>query len=211
MTERRRNEAIPAPNEVAWAERVAVLPETSVDARAVIFWLLGFVAPLSKTPGRRRNEASRGPIVYPGGQTEGASLDLDEYEERLSTFDFLTIEEQRGLVSALRLEMDRSSYFAQTKSAPRSLEAQPNYERMAAGGWDGEAVPAMRGPEASRMPTVEQTIEACASLLLNMADNETLTEEVRRLAPYFSHYMRMIMLPARGSAAASRTPDGDSE
>ncbi len=52
----------------------------------------------------------RGKLVYPGGQVEATSLDLEEVEARLAEGESLTIEEQRDLLSALKLEMDRTAY-----------------------------------------------------------------------------------------------------
>lgn len=52
----------------------------------------------------------RGKVVYPGGQVEASSLDLEDVEERLKRGESLTIDEQRDLLSALKLEMDRVKY-----------------------------------------------------------------------------------------------------
>jgi hypothetical protein len=52
----------------------------------------------------------RGKIVWPGGQVEASSLDLEEVQSRLDAGESLTIEEQKDLVSALKLEMDRTKY-----------------------------------------------------------------------------------------------------
>lgn len=52
----------------------------------------------------------RGKIVYPGGQVEASSLDLEEVGRRLERGESLTLEEQKDLLSALKLEMDRTAY-----------------------------------------------------------------------------------------------------
>ncbi len=52
----------------------------------------------------------KGKLVYPGGQVEATSLDLEDVERRLSDGESLTIDEQKDLLSALKLEMDRTAY-----------------------------------------------------------------------------------------------------
>jgi hypothetical protein len=65
---------------------------------------------------------SQGPVVYPRGQTEGDSLDLDDMQESLDRGTHLTLEEQRHLLSALRLEIDRTKYWVDT-SCDRTNDA----------------------------------------------------------------------------------------
>ncbi len=71
----------------------------------------------------------KGKLVWPGGQVEASSLDLEEASARLTDGESLTLDEQKDLISALRLEMDRTAYSDEyvngRRSSPSESKAQP--------------------------------------------------------------------------------------
>ncbi len=66
----------------------------------------------------------KGKLVWPGGQVEASSLDLEEASARLADGESLSLEEQKDLISALRLEMDRTAYSDEYINGRRSLPSE---------------------------------------------------------------------------------------